>query len=450
MESHFGLHILGLLFITAVNAFFASAEVALLSSRQHRLRGMAEEGHLGAQAALSLLGNTERMLSVVQVGVTLASLAMGWLGEEAVYTRLMIIFQPAVTPATAVVFHGISFVFSFLVLTLVLVVVGEVVPKNLAIEGAERFAVLVAPLLLVFYRMAIPFVYVVEKSAAFFSGLLGLKSQAQVRGHSAEELKYMLRAGQLREFERAAIGRLLELGDYCVREIMVPRNSIVSLPVDADLEAVLRLVNEHQFSRFPVYERDPENLIGIVHTKDLLAVWGERRAAEARRRQSAPFDLRRLLRKPPVVPESKPLDQTMEQLRTSHTHMALIVDEFGTIVGLVTLEDLIEQVFGEIEDEYDPRRPAPARGSDELELDGGTNIRDMETQYGIELPGGAGFETLAGFLLFRLGAIPAGGESVEYEGRRYTVLAMERNRIARVRVQRLHPAAPGADTAPPG
>jgi CBS domain containing-hemolysin-like protein len=297
----------------------------------------------------------------------------------------------------------------------------------------------------VFYRIAVPFVYVVERSAAFVSKLLGLKSQAQVRGHSAEELKHILRASQLREFERAAVGRLLELGDYSVREIMVPRNSIVSLPADADLDAVLRAVNEHQFSRFPVYDKDPEKLIGILHTKDLLAVWGERRVSEARRRPAAPFDLRRLLRKPPVVPESKPLDQMMEQLRTSHTHMALIVDEFGTIVGLVTLEDLIEQAFGEIEDEYDPHRPAPALESDELELDGGTNIRDLETQYGIELPSGAGFETLAGFLLFQLVSIPAGGEFVEYEGRRYTVVAMERNRIARVKVQRLHTAAAGPE-----
>ena len=425
MDPHLGFRFLLLAVITVVNAFFAAAEAALLTARQHVLRHMADQGNAGALAALSLLGNTGRMLSVVQVGITLASLGMGWAGEETVYHALLAAFAPVTTPATALLFRAASFVAAFLLLTLVLVVAGEVVPKNLAIENADRFAILVAPPLLLLCRVLGPFVFVVERAAAAVSRLFRFRGKPSAGGHTAEELKYIIRSSQLEQFENTAIGRLLDLDQYVAREIMVPRNNIVSLPADADFDRVLRTVNEQQYSRIPVYEGDPEHIIGILHAKDLL------------RRQSGPFHLRRLLRKPLVVPESKALGELIDEFRTSHHHMALVVDEFGTIAGLVTLEDVLEQVFGEIEDEYDARRPAPAPGAERVELDGGTSIRDLETQHGIQLPADAGFETLAGFLLFRLGDIPGAGQTLEHQGLRFTILEMERNRIARVRIDKL-------------
>jgi len=427
MDPHFGSRLLLLAVITAVNAFFAAAEAALLTARQHALRHMADKGSAGALAALSLLADTGRMLSVTQVGITLASLGMGWAGEETVYHALLAAFAPVTTPATALLFRAVSFVAAFLLLTLVLVVVGEVVPKNMAIENADRLAILVAPPLLFFCRIGGPFVFVVERAAAAVSRLFRFRSKPSAGGHTAEELKYIIRSSQLERFENTAIGRLLDLDQYVAREIMVPRNNIVSLPVDADFDRVLRTVNEQQYTRIPVYEGDPEHIIGILHAKDLL------------RRRSGPFHLRRLLRKPLVVPESKALGELIDEFRTSHKHMALVVDEFGTIAGLVTLEDVLEQVFGEIEDEYDARRPAPTPGAERVELDGGTSICDLETQHGIQLPADAGFETLAGFLLFRLGDIPAAGQTLEHQGLRFTILEMQRNRIARVRIDKLAP-----------
>jgi len=427
MDPHLGYRFLLLAFITVVNAFFAAAEAALLTARQHALRRLADQGNAGALAALSLLGNTGRMLSVVQVGITLASLGMGWAGEETVYHALLAAFAPVTTPATALLFRAVSFVAAFLLLTLVLVVAGEVVPKNLAIENADRFAILVAPPLLFLCRILGPFVFVVERAAAAVSRGFRFRGKPSAGGHTAEELKYIIRSSQLEQFENTAIGRLLDLDQYVAREIMVPRNNIVSLPADADFDRVLRTVNEQQYTRIPVYEGDPEHIIGILHAKDLL------------RRQSGPFHLRRLLRKPLVVPESKALGELIDEFRTSHNHMALVVDEFGTIAGLVTLEDVLEQVFGEIEDEYDARRPAPAPNAERVELDGGTSIRDLETQHGIQLPADAGFETLAGFLLFRLGDIPAAGQTLEHQGLRFTILEMQRNRIARVRIDKIAP-----------
>jgi CBS domain containing-hemolysin-like protein len=223
---------------------------------------------------------------------------------------------------------------------------------------------------------------------------------------------------------------------------MTPRHSIVSLPVDASLEQVLSVMTEHKFARIPVYEDRPEQITGIVNYKDLMRVWDERRFAHDRHRATRPFRLRRFLRKPLVVPETKPVNQLMAEFREHHTHMALVVDEFGTVTGLVTLADVLEQIFGEVSDEHDEVRP-PAPGDQEkiINLEGSTTIRDLEMRYKVVLPGEAGFETLAGFLLFQFGYLPKVNESIEYGGRRFTITQMERNRIASVAIERLEPKA---------
>lgn len=424
--------------IIATNGFFAGAEVALLSTRKTRLRQLADSGNVGAQAALSLLANPERLLSVVQVGVTLSSLGLGWAGEDTIFDLLAGLFAGYVTPATEGIFHGIALTLSFAVMSFAHVVLGEVVPKNLAIEKADRLAILVSPVLLVFYRISEPFVLAIEKSATAISRIIGLSGEAHAAGHSAEELKFIISASrrELNEFERETLGRVLDLGNYYAREIMVPRTAIVSVSIDATLDQVLRLFLENQYSRMPVYETKPENIIGILHFKDLIRVWEERRLALERKRPVRPFRLRRIVRKAMVVPETKPLNQLIGEFRDNHTHMAIVVDEFGTISGLLTLEDALEQVFGEFEDEHDERRIRPQLNQDMLELEGATPIRDLQTQWGIILPGDAGFETLAGFLLFQVGAIPKPGDIVQYDGRTFEILTMERHRIARVRVRK--------------
>lgn len=433
--------ILLLIAILALNAFFASAEVALVSVRRSRLRTMAAEGVVGTSAALSLLAHPERLLSVTQVGVTLASLGLGWAGEGTLYNLIVRAFQPVLSSLSSTVLHWTCFVLAFLLMSYCHVVIGEVVPKNLAIEKAERLAVLVAPVLLVFFRVVSPFVSVIERSAALLSRLIGLRGGLGSGGHTAEELKFIVSTsrseGHLMEFEEDAINRILDLQEHAAREIMVPRNDIVSLPVTASLDQVLKTITESLYSRFPVYDGRPENLIGFINYKDLVREWRERRLNNERRRPARAFDLRRYLRKPLIVPETKPVNQLIDDFRQQLTHMALVVDEYGTITGLVTLEDAMEQIFGEIEDEFDVRRTLPLAGAATLELDGTTNIRDLEALYGIELPGDAGFETLAGYLLFRLGYIPSGGETVDDPGRRFTILRMAGNRIARVRIERI-------------
>ena len=437
-NSAFGILLIVLLIAT--NGFFAGAEVALLSVRQSRLREMAEAGQAGAQAALNLLSNPGRLLSVTQVGVTLASLGLGWAGEGTVYQILISFLQPAITPLTVKFLHGLSLALSFLVISYFHVVIGEVVPKNLAIARADRLAALVAPPLLVFYRVSIAFVVVVERSAATITRVLQIRGGAHGGGHSAEELKLIVSSsrglGYLPEAQEDMIHRVLDLDSVTAREIMVPRNDIVSIPANASLDEVLQTMNREKHSRLPVFEGDPNHIIGILHYKDLLPVWEERRKAILQGSPSRSFRIARLLRPHMVVPETKPLSQMLEEFRTGHSHMAMVVDEFGTIAGMVTVEDVLEQVVGKIEDEHDEKRQQTAE-TDEIELDGATRIRDLESEYGIEIPADNGFETLAGFLLYRLGEIPHTGEAVDYQGRRYTVLEMERNRIARVRVEKV-------------
>ena len=413
----------------------------MLSVRPSRLRQMAEDGQAGAQAAMNLLANPGRLLSLTQVGVTLASLGLGWAGEDTLYRILLAALHPVTTTLSAKFLHAACLAVSFLAISYFHVVLGEVVPKNLAIAKADRLAALVAPPLLLFMRISIPFVVTIERSAFAITRALHIRAAAHGGGHSAEELKLIVSSsrglGYLPEAQEDMIHRVLDLGDVAVREIMVARNDIVSVSSEATLDEVLETMIREQHSRLPVYESVPEKIVGVLHYKDLLPVWEERRQSIRTGRPNRAFRVSRLLRRHLVVPETKPLSQMLEQFRAGHSHMAMVVDEFGTVVGMLTLEDVLEHLVGRIEDEHDEKDVRRDADTGEIELDGATRIRDLETDFGIEIPADAGFETLAGFLLFRLGAIPRAGDHVEHEGRRYTVLEMDRNRIARVRVEKV-------------
>jgi len=427
--------------IVAINGFFAASEVALLSVRDSKLRHLAERGNTGAKMALALLAQPEKLLSVTQIGVTLASLGLGWAGEDTLYAVLIALFHPILTPATAGVLHAVCFVLAFAVMTFFHVVIGEVVPKNLAIEKADRLAITVAPALMLFYRLMSIFVSVVERTARGMTRMLGGKASHRGGGHSSEELKLIVSssrfAGNLPKLQEDMIHRVLDLDDLYVREIMRPRREIVSVPITASLEEVLRAMVESQHSRLPVWEEKPEQLIGAVFFKDMLRLWHERRNTMRNKRPGPPFHLSHLMRKPLIVPETKPLMQMLEEFRQRHAHMALVVDEFGTVTGLLTVEDVLEQIVGEIEDEFDEKLPVPRAAADQLSLDGATTILDLASIYGIELPANAGFETIAGYMLYRLGHIPAIGEAVEFDDHRFTVETMERNRIATVHIEKL-------------
>ncbi len=439
-SSHYVARLLLLGLILVINAFFAASEVALLSVRDSQLRHLAESGNSGAKMALALLAQPEKLLSVTQIGVTLASLGLGWAGEDTLYAILMALFHPLLTPASAAILHAVGFVLAFGVMTFCHVVIGEVVPKNLAIDKADRLAVIVAPALMVFYRLMSVFVAVVEGSARILTRMLGVKASHRGGGHSSEELKLIVSssrfAGHLPKLQEDMIHRVLDLDELYVREVMRPRREIVSVSVNASLDDVLKTMVESQHSRLPVWEEKPEQIIGAVFFKDMLRLWHERRITIRSGRPAPIFHLSHIMRKPLIVPETKPLMQMLEEFRQKHSHMALVVDEFGTVTGLLTVEDVLEQIVGEIEDEFDEKLTLPRAEADNVDLDGATSILDLASIYGIELPANGGFETIAGYILFKLGHIPKAGESVEFEGRRFTVEGMDRNRIAAVRIEK--------------
>ena len=418
--------------LLGINGFFAAAEVALVSVRTTRMRQLAEEGDSRARAVLELLENPDRLLSACQLGITVASLGLGWAGEDTVY-KLIIWLLPILPGDSDRFLHLTAFAVAFLIITFLHMVVGEVVPKNLALDRTERLALSVGPAIEVFARASHFFVRIVETASGGLSRVLGLRGAPAGAAHSVEELKLVVSAsrhqGEMLGAQEAMLHKVIDFYDVTVREVMVSRNEMVALSVDSTLEQVIRVIVESQHSRLPVYEGSPEHILGILYAKDLWALSG---------RPARGFRLRAMIHPHKVVPETKPLHQLLAEFQQQRYHMAMVVDEFGTITGLVTVEDALEQIVGEIRDEHDLPEPVRAASADApIELDGITNVRDLENLHGISLPYDAGFETLAGFLLERLGAIPQGGEEVEHGGRRFAVVAMDGHRIARVRVEKV-------------
>jgi putative hemolysin len=445
------LLILGLV---ALNAFFVGAEYALLSVRRTRLEQLVREGEVRARLVMALLADVGLLFSGIQLGITVASLLMGAVGETIMARVVEGLLEGYLHRYVAVtVAHSISVGIAFLLITTLLMVLGELVPKALAYDRAEQAALLVARPMLLFLRLTRYPVQLLDWMASLVLRSLG---QAATGGHGAlhtpEEVKLIVsgirKRGMLGEEQEEMIRSVFDLHRVRVREIMVPRPKITCLPLTADLQFLLDRVVEDRYSRVPIYEGSRDHIIGILNTKDLLRVTFDR--LRQRVPLDAPLDLRSLLYQPMIVPETMSLNQMLDEARARHSQMALIVDEFGTFVGLVTLEDVLEQIVGEIQDEYDREEKAIHRVAENvLVVDSSLSLRELADDYDIVLPRGAGYETLAGFVLERLGVIPQGGESFVFEGRRYTVLEMDDRRVAKVRVERLAGPAAAAPKPPP-
>jgi CBS domain containing-hemolysin-like protein len=435
-------HFLAILLIVLVNGFFASVEFALVSVRRTWLQQKAAAGDWRAEAALQLIGDLNSVVSGTQVGITMTSLALGWVGELALARMLAPILSAAGTTSTLVL-HSIATAAAFLGLTIVHVVLGELIPKQVALGRAERLSLLVAWPMTLFLKVARGPQKLLHSWSFYLARHLGARpADSTAHAYTTEELKMLVtgsyRSGALPEQQQEMIHHVIDLPEITVREIMVPRPNIVSIPVHLSLAELVRLVNEDQHSRLPVYEGAPEHIIGVLYVKDLLRVWEDQRMAQETGRPPRTFSVRSLLREILVVPETKPISDLLQEFQKRRRHLALAVDEHGSTVGLVSVEDVLEQIVGEIEDEYDWESPPGLRlGERTLVLDARINIRDLENQYDVELPRDQGFETLAGFMLQQFGYIPKGGEAFLYGGRRFTVLEVENHRVSRVKLEQL-------------
>jgi putative hemolysin len=439
------LKLLLLASLVSLNAFFVAAEYSLLSVRKTRLDQLIDEGNAHARLLRQLLADTGQLFSGIQLGITVASLLMGWLGEHIVADAIEALLAGHLHHyASLAIAHSVALGVAFLCVTLLLMVLGELVPKTLAYERAEHVALALAWPLSVFFRLSRHPVNLLDRISSGVVRFLGPEPpKRHGPQHSPEEVKLIVSAirqrGLLEEEQEEMIHGVFELDRVRVSEIMVPWPKVTCLPATADLRVLLNQVVKDQHSRIPIYEGAPDHIIGVLYTKDLLALILERQRNGVS--LEAPFDIHGLLHAPMTVPEAMPLNQMLEEARVRRAQMALVVDEFGTFTGLVTLEDVLEEIVGEIQDEYDwEERPVEKLRDGSLVVDGTVSAADLRQNYEIPIPDSEDFDTVAGFMLDCLGSVPRGGEVVQVGDWRLTVVDVEKNRISKVKIERV-PAA---------
>jgi putative hemolysin len=436
-------------FFILASSFFVAAEFALVSVRETRIQQLIALGRPGARTALKLKHSIDEFLPAVQLGVTVAGLALGWIGEPAVAEIILNFLGGPLhrLPAHAVIYaHTAAVIFAFSLITYFEVLLGELVPKSLALQRTERIALAVAGPMDVFIRLTRPVVKLMNSSAAVVLRLFRAPLRGEGAVHSPEELKLIAtatrRMGLLPVFQEEIIHRAIELNHVTVREIMTPRGSIFSLSADLPLQQASARIVDEQHSRVPVYDpaSGPEHIIGIVYSKDISRLMHFRTVAlSLGGKGESSLTLRQVMRELTVVPETKLAIELLQEFQERRRHIAIVVDEFGSTVGLVTAEDVLEQIVGELEDEFDISKSPLLSTTGAMSLDGSTTLRDLGNQLHWTFPREAGVETLAGFLLANLGHIPTVGESVEYEGRRFEVAEMAGRRISRVIVEDIAP-----------
>lgn len=448
------LRIAAVVLLVAANAFFVAAEFALVSVRETRLQQLIAAHRIGARTVQRLHQKLDDFIAAVQFGVTLCSLALGWIGEAAMARLIEPIFAPL--PHSHLYAHAVSIVVAFLLITYIVVILGELVPKSIALQRTDAVALAVAGPMDVFMTLAAPLLAVMSASSRLVLKAFGAKQMREGSVHSSEELKLIVsasrRTGVLDAPQEQMIQRALDMENVMVREVMVPRPDIFSLPGDMPLDEAFARVADEQHSRVPVYDpqRGPEHIIGVLYAKDLLR-WLRYRLAISESGQSVNWSsdlkVRHLMREVLVVPETKLLPELLNEFKERKRHLAVVVDEFGSTAGVITVEDILELLVGEIEDEFDIAEPVFAPGGTAIVLNGAVNIRDLESQHKIRLPRDEGFETLAGFVLAKLQRIPRSGDSFEFDGRRYTVVGMDGHRVDSVKIDVVQPQAPAAPAA---
>jgi putative hemolysin len=435
MESEFWFEV-GIIFLLIVaNGFFSGSEIAIISVRRSRIDQLIEEGKKSAQTVAHLKDDSDRFLATVQIGVTLVGSLASALGGASAIEFLRPVLHQSNSPFLQQWGEVIALSLIVAIISYLSLVIGELVPKSLALRYPEQVALAVARPLEVFSRL---FSWIVKLLTAssnlllFFSGT-GAKSTGTLV--SEEEVRYLISEGAERgvfdDTEKEFIHSVFDFADTSVREVLTPRTEIHALDVETPTTDALREMVESGFSRMPVYEEDLDHTLGIVHIKELL------RAREYGQAES----LRNFLHPVHFVPDSMQISHLLSELQVRRAHMAVVINEFGTVIGIATIEDIMEEIVGEIRDEYDVDEEQPVQEIAEgvLLVEGGVALSDLSEEHNIPLEETASYRTLAGFLLARLERIPRGRETVVHEGYRFTIIEMDGRRIAKVRVEKVEP-----------
>jgi putative hemolysin len=426
-----GWSVLLVLAVVGIGGFFAAAEMALVSLRDTQIRSLGRRGRRGQRAA-RLAQDPNRFLSSVQIGVTTATLMSGAFGAALLADRLA--SQLDRLGLSGDVATPLSVLLVTLAISLVTLVFGELAPKRIALQRAERVSFFTGPVVDLLATAARPLVWLLSKCTNLVVQLLGGDPAAARGVMTDEELRDLVAGHQaLSADERQIVGEVFDAGKRQIREILVPRTEVEFLPAAMPIKDAGQIAEGSRFSRFPVFQESYDDVIGFVHVRDLL----DSRSGAAGQRVGE------VCRPVKFVPISKMVLSALSEMRKDRAHLAVVVDEYGGTAGIVTLEDLVEELIGDIQDEYDESPSHPRQlHSGELEVDGLLNLDEFADQTGLELPEGP-YETVAGYLLARLGHLPAGGESAEVGGRTLTVTQLDGRRIARLRVSPVKPDADG-------
>ena len=437
MESTLTLDLLGLvgvIFLVLLNGFFVAAEFSLVSVRKTRIAELVEQGNTSAETVQKALENPDRVIAATQLGITLASLSLGWIGEPALSHLIEPVIELFPLDLRPGLSHSLSAGFAFAMITFLHVVVGELAPKSIALQNPARTSMVVARPTLWSERLFKPFIWALNGTGNALLRLVGMEpASGHQLVHSVEELKMLVtesaEVGAVARQESELLHAIFEFGDLLVRQVMIPRTEIIAVEADLPLAEIIPLITESTYTKFPVYDDDLDNILGITHVKDLL-----RTMQEAGWQKST---ARSLVREAMYVPETLPISTLLWRFREERQHIAIILDEFGGTAGLVTLEDLLEEIVGEVSDPFDkftPEIETLADGS--LLIDGLALIEDVNKSLDLDLNDPA-YDTIAGYTLGKLGRIPKVNDSVEFGKILIQVEAMDGMRIERLRLTRL-------------
>ena len=415
------LELLAVAALILLNGYFVAAEYALVTARRTRIQELAQKGNRRAEAVLRIVADPPRFIAAMQLGVTGASLAIGALGEQV----LARVFDPLFASV-------IAFALAFLIITFLHVVVGELVPKGIALGYSERVALAVSTPVRGFFVAFKPLIWVLQRSSEVVLRALGLTPPGgEMEVYSEAELKMLLsrstEEGELEAQEQEMLYKVFDFADKEVSAVMVPRPEVVALSIEMPPEEALAAVIDSPYTRYPVYRDSLDEIVGVLHVRDLFSALVDRGIAGVQ--------LEQLLRPAHIVPETKDLAALLTEFRRTNQHLAVVVDEYGELEGIVTLEDLLEEIVGEIEDEFDLPDESIERLEDgRVRVHGTFPIDDFNEQFGVSLPI-EDYHTLGGFVFGMLGRAPEPGDEVEHEGIRFTVLTVEGSRIERLEIE---------------
>ena len=427
-----------------MNGLFVAAEFSLVKIRATQVDRLVEEGRAAAGLVKEATGKLDAYLAVCQLGITISSLGLGALGEPAIATLIEPLLEPlGITDGTL---HFVAFVIGFSIISFLHVVFGELAPKTIAIQSAERTSLLVAPFMRFFYYLLLPATIVFNGTANAFTRSLGyLPASESDETHSEAEIRTLVtqsaRQGMLERDEEGMISAVFELNDKMAREIMVPRPDVVAFPAEMPAGELISLSAQGRYSRYPVYEANPEvRIVGTVHVKDVL------RAAASETKDAA-MTARDLMRDVLTIPENRRIDDVLEDMRKQDLQMAVVIDEWGSFEGLFTLEDIVEEIVGEIRDEFDEEEPAVKEMPDgSYVTDGRISINEVNEALGTGFES-ENFETVGGLVLGHLGRVPETGDEVRIDGRLLRVDETDGPRIARIQIRKPEedPTAPARE-----